>query len=311
MATIGVNKSGDIIHYVEGGEIQHHNGINYIDVENELIEPMVSHKYKILNFKYKYGKIYMPFYRTIRSKIKVFFKRIDVKRISEQIIDMLPYFLASSISAFLASIITIFSLALQDNIVVSQNDFITIFIPCLAALLTLFGVYASIREARLASEQQRENSVKPILTFSGFKKNQHPLATGVIELNIEGLGENNDSQARMEELFFIENIGLGKARNIQFVNVDRRGVFHHHGHNIKLFEPGARSEMLLTVPNTLDPFSSEMIILYSRCENIYGDTVIHKHIFALSLNANNIDILRDESVMKKNKENRDIIRRLQ
>ncbi|MFM2589701.1 hypothetical protein [Vibrio sp. TBV020] len=308
LAIVELDKNCNITSFVSVGGIQEKQGYTYKEVPVDALIEVKSNQYPTKLYKYKNDKIYLPVSRKavfnmkswLSNKchdLKHWYKKSSLSEFFYVInILLLPLVLLSLVAALAASYIAVLALGYINQSLGSNTvgDFIAIFIPTLTVFITLLGIYTTLKETRLISENQKKAAVKPIISIvnNGTPEGK-PDHTQIICLD-SAEGDFLRSEIK------VENVGLATARNILLFRVEgNRKTVHHYGFSLKFLKPEQTDivEVQLSKSSSLRDF-----ILYSRCENVYGDAIFHAHHFYAKTNGENVFHMQDRQLTRQTKE---------
>ncbi len=304
IAILQIDNRNNIHGFVTLGGISTKVGFTYPEISSDLIEKADRSEYPIRIYKYKNGKVILPLYRKYMFKIKrkifgikYWYKKGGISDFLEIFNNlMIPHLCVSLVSASVSSIVALsaVSVMMEDKQSYTLGNFLTFFFPCLTVFVAFIGIYITLRETRLGNERQRKASVKPNISLSNNKTPTGKPNHGRIIF----LHADNSTQITRSELL-VENVGLATARNIGFLYSNENQVLLSYGFSIKSLKPDSTIEIEVYLPDTFD---KKKIMLYSICENIYGDMVFHAHHFYLGVNGENIYHQKDRQVADNTKE---------
>lgn len=308
LAIVELDNNNNINSFVLVGGIQTKQGYTYSEVPADVLIAVKRHQYPTKSYKYKNGKVYLPMSRKIGLQLKSWlsanchdlkhwYKKSSLSEFFYVInILILPLLLLSLVAALAASYIAVIALGYINQSFGNNTvgDFIAIFIPTLTVFITLLGIYATLRETRVISENQKKAAVKPIISIvnNGTPEGK-PDHTKIIPLD-------SDEGGFLRSEIKVENVGLATARNIILFRMeDNDKTMHQFGFSLKFLKPEQTDIVELQVSTNSD---LRDFVLYSRCENVYGDAIFHAHHFSAKANGENIFHIQDRQLTGKTKE---------
>lgn len=322
IAILQIDERNNIHGFVTVGGIGKKEEFQYLEVSRDLIDNKNMRHLPPGTLKFTNGKIVFPRFRKMKlgsrkylGKFKHWFKHSKMHDVIDIIGSLLlPHVFVSITSAVISSFIALYvlSIASKSEDIVSLSSFLAAFIPCLTIFVTLIGIYVTLREARLGSERQRKESVKPHISLSNFDltsvKPENKAVYNSMSMKSVSIprDEERDGSSYVQvSPILVENVGLGVARNISFIYLNKDKEIHSFGFSIKSMKPDSWIDIEISVPTD---YKEHQFVLYSMCENIYGDTVFHAHHFLPMVEGKTARHLRDRQIKEGSREFKDIIR---
>lgn len=316
VAILQIDDKNNVYSFVTLGGIGIQDGFQYLEVPRDLVDNLDMRGVPNGYFKYINGKVFLPRFRKLKLQYRKY--EYDVKHWYKQskICDsvdivgnlIFPHILVSTISALISAVIALYvvSVVSETKSLISFSNFITAFIPCLTIFVTLIGIYVTLRETRLGNERQRKASVKPHISLVN-----HGTPTGVSShTRIVSIPKFNDKTIYSHferSTVMVENVGLAVARNVFFLYMSQNKETMSYGFSIKSLKPDSSIDIEVTIPTN---YEDRQILLYSICENIYGDLVFHAHHFFAKVNGENVYHSRDRQIQENSSEYKLLIKHL-
>lgn len=215
--------------------------------------------------------------------------------------------MSSSLSAYIT--IYILSYYQEENLEASYLEY---FIPIFAVILTLTGVYASSINAKQAYMKQRSDSVKPDISLKNVKWKQGEDLDYKRTLNVETQPTMGRGAGYRQTIVYsklaISNFGLNTARNVIFIINSEDGFLIRHGQSqYKALKKNEEDCVYIGIP---DIKHDKPFTIYSLCENVYGEPVLHAHMFFGKSNGENVYHCGDRFINKESREYKRLKRKL-
>lgn len=302
-----------LVNYIFSNQMLRQDGFSYFELDNVHLKKLQSASAKdILKcFTYKSGKLSLSIklrfllnLHKLKDKIRYdSFRFIKESTLSVILNAFTQYIFVSIICALISTYVTIQVLTFEKEKIFTTS-FLDFFIPILAVVLTLTGVYANLVYAKKSYEKQRSDSVKPDISFKNSSLDEKDSPSLERELRVEtnpiigrGVGY---TQTMVCSKFSISNFGLNTARNLSFITIGESGRLCKHSHpNFKALKVDSEDYFFLWVPQTA---STKPFTVYSICENIYGEPIFHAHLFLSQYNGRDAYHMRDRFIPMKTRE---------
>ena len=308
IAILKIDDQDNVHGFVTVGGIGKQEGFQYLEVSSDLVEGLEMRGAPNGCFKYKSGKIYLPLLRKLKlqlhkqlSSAKHWYKHSNIHSAINIVGSLiLPHLIVSITSALVSSLIALYVVSVDSKlkVEVSLSQFLTVFLPCLTIFVTLIGIYVTLRETRLGNERQRKASVKPNISLANAGTPEgKPTHTRTI--SVPNFGDKSLHSQFVRSTIVVENVGLAIARNVSFMYISQEKESMSYGFSLKSLKPESSVEIEMTVPAK---YQEHQILIYSICENIYGDVVFHAHHFLPRTNGENAYHLRDRQIQEGSSE---------
>lgn len=270
--------------YVTHGSLNCKDGFSYEEVEASELEKIDQSVAPLSYYKVKNRSVFMPWqnrirfiYRKFVGRYKVLKRRlIDSEKIKRNMKTFVSHLITSCVSSVVAAYAAL-HVFIGDVENITQKEFIDFYLPIFVSILTLTGLYLTIKEGRDNYHRQRSDAVKPNLNFEYLSQDID--YTVCVEHMIPILDGN---QEILLVKFKVQNNGLGSASNIGFYQANK-GKITRLSTRIKALTPSNEVIVELRWCVELDEHVP-MLFLYSRSEDVYGKPVIHMHLFSANSN---------------------------
>ncbi len=308
IAILQIDHRNNVHGFVTVGGIGKQEGFQYLEVSSDLVDGLKMRGVPNGYFKYLDGKIFLPRLRKLKlqyqkhlNSAKHWYKHSKIHDAIDIVGSlMLPHLLVSITSALVSSFIAFYVISIESGLKteMSLSQFLTVFLPCLTIFVTLIGIYVTLRDSRLGNERQQKALVKPSISLanSGTPSGK-PVHTRIIL--VPHFGDKNIYSQFVRSTIVVENVGLANARNVSFLYVNQDKEPMLYGFSIKSLKPESSVEIEMTVSTK---YEEHQILVYSICENIYGDAVFHAHHFLPRTNGENAYHLRDRQIKEGSSE---------
>ena len=302
-----------LVNYIFSNQMLRQDGFSYFELDNVHLKKLQSASARDLLkcFTYKNGRLSL-------SKTALFFLKFNqiknnirynsiryIKELTFSLIlnSFIQYILTSIICALISTYVTIQFLTFEKEKIFTAS-FLDFFIPILAVVLTLTGVYTNLVNEKKSYLKQRSDSVKPDVSLKNLDRDAKKTSGHQKDLHVDtnpiigrGVGF---TQTLVCSIFSISNFGLNTARNLRFITTEEFGQFVTHSQpNFKALKVDSEDDFSIWVPNTP---STKPFTVYSVCENIYGEPVFHAHTFISHCNGYNVYHIRDRFIPMQTRE---------